>query len=141
MKWLASGSMVLLLFVASAQAQSPAKQAPSPRPAPAPSPGIHVSAGELTATPGMWFYEQALRQYNNPKWVIRQKAEYRASERLRRIEAMKWYGLSNARPTAGVDPVHDDSSSWTSGNVYQPFRWSAAGTTTVIIAAGKSSRQ
>jgi hypothetical protein len=138
MKWLASGSFLLLLLVAPAQAQSPAK----PSSGPSPSPGLHVSAGELAATPEMWFYEQALRQYNDPKWVIRQKAEYRASERLRRIEAMKWYGFSNGRPTAGIDPIHGDyGPSWTSGNVYQPFRWSGGGAPTVIIAAGRSSRQ
>ena len=31
------------------------------------STGIGISPGDVTATPDMWFYEQSLRQYNDPK--------------------------------------------------------------------------
>jgi hypothetical protein len=169
MKRLASGSLVLMLLAATAGAQSPAKKdsgaspappaapkaaaaAPAtpparvPAPAPVPSasaaPRIHVSAGELVATPEMWFYEQSVRQYNDPKWMIRQKAAYQASERLRRLESQKWYGYSSARPVAGTDPIHGDySPSWTSGNVYHPFQWSNGGIPTIVVAGGRSSQR
>jgi hypothetical protein len=150
MKWLASASFLFLFLVAPAEAQSPQKQGSSPpvaRPAPptiAPaafspqgqtsSPGIHISAGELTATPEMWFYEQSLRQYNDPKWVLRQKAEFRSAERARRIETLRWYGFSSARPTTGADPIHGYyGPRWTSA-------WSIAAPTIVVASEAKPGR-
>ena len=46
----------------------------------------------------MWFYDQAMRQYKDPKMAVRAKAEFRAQERMRRLESMKWFGFSNSRP-------------------------------------------
>lgn|GEM_PF-706722 len=97
---------------------------------------IHLSPGELSATPEMWFYEQALRQYQDPKTAVRQKAEFRVAERQRRLTSLKWYGISNARPRVGTDPVHGDFAPvWTSGNHYHPYRWSPSGYGTVVIRA------
>ncbi len=95
---------------------------------------IRLSPGELSATPEMWFYEQALRQYQDPKTVVRQKAEFRVAERQRRLTSMKWYGMSNARPRLGTDPVHGDFAPvWTSGNYYRPNQWSLSGFGTVVV--------
>ncbi len=95
---------------------------------------IHLSPGELSATPEMWFYEQALRQYQDPKTAVRQKAEFRVAERQRRLAALKWYGLSNARPRMGSDFVHGDpAASWTSGHAYYPNRWSSSGFGAVLV--------
>ena len=58
----------------------------------------------------MWFYDQAARQYRDPKLAVRAKAEFRTEQRLRRIESMKWFGMSNARPQANSDPYHGDYS-------------------------------
>ena len=65
-----------------------------------------MSPGEVTATPEMWFYEQALQRYDDPKYAIRAAAEQRAAQRRARIAAMEWYGYSNSRPLWGIDPVH-----------------------------------
>jgi hypothetical protein len=95
---------------------------------------IRLSPGELSATPEMWFYEQALRQYQDPKTAVRQKAEFRVAERQRRLAALKWYGLSNARPRMGSDFVHGDPvASWTSGHTYYPNRWTSAGYGTLVV--------
>ena len=65
-------------------------------------PGLGIDAvaspGELKATPEMWFYDQAMRQYKDPKMAVRAKAEFRASNGMRRLESMKWFGFSNSRP-------------------------------------------
>ena len=83
-----------------------------------------VSPGDLKATPEMWFYDQAMRQYKDPKMAIRAKAEYRAAQRMRRIESMKWFGLSNSRPRASSDPFNGDySPMWTANPGYYPSRW------------------
>jgi len=89
-----------------------------------------VSPGELKATPEMWFYDQAMRQYKNPKMAVRAKAEFQAEQRLRRLESMKWFGLSNSRPRASSDPYHGDySPGWSASPSYYPWRWSGVGPT------------
>jgi hypothetical protein len=85
-----------------------------------------TSPGELKPTAEMWFYEQALRQYQDPKLAVRQAAEFRGQQRQQRLAAMQWYGLSNARPRASSDPFHSDyAPGWTSNNLYYPNRWTA----------------
>ena len=83
-----------------------------------------VSPGELKATPEMWFYEQSLRQYKDPKMAVRAKAEVYAHQRLRRLESMKWFGFSNSRPRASSDPFSGDySPGWVANPGYYPARW------------------
>ncbi len=104
---------------------------------------VSISPGELAATPEMWFYEQYMRQYKDPQTGVRQKAEFRASERLRRLTALRWHGLSNARPVAGVDPVHGDyGPAWRSGNANHPMHWSGSTGATIVVApsASRASR-
>lgn len=87
-----------------------------------------VSYSELKVTPQMWFYEQAMRQYKDPKMAVRANAEVRFAQRQRRIESMKWFGFSNSRPRASSDPFHGDySAHWVSTPAYYPSRWSGVG--------------
>jgi hypothetical protein len=87
-----------------------------------------VPSGELTITPEMWFYEQALRQYKDPKMAVRAQAELRTEMRQRRLESMRWFGFSNSRPRASSDPFHGDySPRWTANPGYYPSRWSGTG--------------
>ena len=90
--------------------------------------GMIISSGELKATPDMWFYEQALRQYQDPKMAVRAKAEIRSRQRMHRIAAMKWFGFSNSRPRASSDPFHNDySPGWVANPGYYPSRWNGVG--------------
>ncbi|MEN6404939.1 MAG: hypothetical protein ABFC77_00555 [Thermoguttaceae bacterium] len=84
-----------------------------------------VAAGELKATPEMWFYDQAMRRYSDPKFAVRENAVARATQRERRLEARRWFGLSNSRPTAASDPFHGDAYSphWVAGPGYYPSQW------------------
>jgi hypothetical protein len=83
-----------------------------------------VPAGDVKTTPEMWFYEQSLRQYNDPKVAVRAKADFRAQERQRRLESMKWFGFSNARPRASSDPFNNDyAPGWVATPGYYPSRW------------------
>ncbi len=95
---------------------------------------IAVSPGELAPTQEMWFYEQYQKQYTDPKAAVRQQAEFRAVERQRRIAALRWFGFSNQRPFANVDPVHSDySPHWVSNNVNLPDRWNGPATSTILV--------
>ncbi|MCE5302698.1 MAG: hypothetical protein LLF97_06255 [Planctomycetaceae bacterium] len=84
-----------------------------------------VAAGELKATPEMWFYDQAMRRYNDPKFAVRENAAARAMQRERRLEARQWFGLSNSRPIASSDPFNGEAYSphWVAGPGYYPSRW------------------
>jgi hypothetical protein len=82
-----------------------------------------VSPGEITATPEMWFYEQAMRRYDDPKNAVRAAAEFEANQRRARIAAMNWYGYSNLRPASGIDPFAGPLSPTWVGNGYNPNTW------------------
>jgi hypothetical protein len=94
-----------------------------------------LSPGELKATPEMWFYEQYMHQYLDPKMAVRANAEFRANQRQQRLAAMQWFGFSNSRPRASPDPVHGDySPHWSSNNSAYPYRWDGIGPTTWYVA-------
>ena len=87
-----------------------------------------LSAGTVPATAEMWFYEQQLREYLDPKLAVRRKAEFKAKQRAQRLAASRWFGFSNLRPTASPDPFNGDySPSWTGADVLHPFRWNGCG--------------
>ncbi len=87
-------------------------------------------------TPEIWFYQQEMRRYEDPKAAVRRKAEFRAWQRQRRIAAMDWYGFSNARPTANPTPWSGVyGPGWVSNNYRHPYEWSGAGRTSVIYGS------
>ena len=75
----------------------------------------------------MWFYEQERIRNEDPKTVVRRNAEYRYAQMQRRIESMKWYGMSASRPIASPNPWYDTYSPYWTGNSAQPFEWSGVG--------------
>jgi hypothetical protein len=79
------------------------------------------------ATPEMWFYEQYMKEYKNPKNAVRANAAADAQQRSNRLAAMRWFGLSNSRPRVSPDPVHVYPPSWASNTPLQPNRWQATG--------------
>jgi len=136
MKWLPiTVPLLVAAIVVPAMAQKPTTLAIRPTP----TTSGNFSLGELTPTPEMWFYEQDLRQYRDPKVAVRNHAEFRADQRERRINAMKWFGFSNQRPRAGVDAVHSDySPCWSSGNVNYPFRWQGTAGSAIVLRPDSS---
>ena len=113
-------ALPLLLTAGAARAERPT------------SPGLGidsaVSVSELKVTPEMWYYDQAMRQYKDPRMAVRANAEFRADQRHRRLESMKWFGFSNSRPRASSDPFHGDySPGWVANTGYYPARWSGVG--------------
>lgn len=97
----------------------------------------HLSTGVVTPTPEMWFYQEEMRQYMDPKLAVRRAAEIRATERSQRIAALKWYGMSNSRPVCSADPFNGDySPHWSSGSPNYPYRWTTTPRPWVVIGAG-----
>lgn len=130
MKWLAISTPILVAcLVVPVLAEKPTVVV-----RPAPTAGANFSMGQLSPTPEMWFYEQYLRQYQDPRVAVRSAAEFRAEQRQRRLAAAKWYGISNQRPSAAVDSVHSDySPGWTSGSANYPYRWGGPSASSIVV--------
>jgi hypothetical protein len=93
-----------------------------------------VSSGEVKATPEMWFYEQQMKMYLDPKMAVRRAAEFRADQRRRQIAAMQWFGYSNLRPRVSPDPYNGDyAPTWTGNNSYYPNRWMGGGSPVILV--------
>jgi hypothetical protein len=94
-----------------------------------------ISLGQLTPTPEMWFYEQAMRRYRDPKVSVRRRAEFEADQRQARLAAQRWFGYSNSRPTVNPTPFTSTySPMWTSNSPYSG-QWRGVGHTTVVVPA------
>lgn len=97
----------------------------------------HLSTGVLNPTPQMWFYQEELRQYLDPRLAVRRNAEVRAAQRQARIAARKWYGMSNSRPYCSPDPFNGDySPHWSNGSPNYPNRWSWTPRPWFVVGAG-----
>lgn len=117
---------VFALIVGLSTVTTAAAQGPAPA---APKINARVSTSELHATQEMWFYEQELQRYNDPKLAVRKKAEFRAAQRERRLAAMQWFGMSNSRPMASPTPVMGTYSPMWTSNYIDPYRWMGVRTT------------
>ena len=91
-----------------------------------------ISLGELTPTPEMWFYEQQMKEYRDPKAAVRLKAEFKAEQRMRRIASMEWFGYSNSRPTTTPDFQFGPASPQWSSNSAHPLLWRGVSRPAVI---------
>ena len=73
-------------------------------------------------------HEQYLLQSQAQAESVHRAAVARAEQRTRRLESQRWFGISNSRPTASVDPYDGDySPGWVSNYPFFPFRWVGSG--------------
>ncbi len=111
---------VALTAVAQGQGELPPAYSPSDRASvPATIPGISQSQ----MTPEMYLYLYELRRHEDPKQAVRRKAELKTAQRMQRLAAQKWFGVSNARPMASAQPFMDMYSPRWIGNGYNAFDW------------------
>lgn len=85
-------------------------------------------------SPEMWYYQQQLERYDDPKVAIRRNAEFQAQQRMARLETMRWYGYSPARPTASPTPFTSVYSNAWRASFHRPYAWYTAGRPTVVVA-------
>lgn len=129
--------VAILAALAASRAQA---EPPKVMPTSATSSAVDLSTGQVTATPDMWFYEQELRRYDDPRNAIRAQAAMKTAQRNARLAAMQWYGLSNSRPLSGCDPLHGVYSPRWVSNGYMPSEWvGAAGATTIYYVPRSGS--
>ena len=125
--------MVLLTLTAvSLVAQASAQDSVGPIPTPA-------RATPVPQTDNADFYRQRVRRYDEGAMAVRRKAQYRAQQRMLRISALKWFGLSNSRPSASSTPWSGlYSAAWVS-NSRRPQAW-VGGTHSTVVVIPRSER-
>lgn len=130
MKRSAFACLALLICASFAAAQQPLGEPPvATLQPPLPPPTEHYATPIVSlpeVTPEMWLYSQEWRRHDDPAQAVRRKAEARAAARTQRLEAMRWYGMSNARPQAAVTPFMGVYSPAWSGNGYNRYDWIGA---------------
>jgi hypothetical protein len=113
-----------LLLAAIMGVSSPAQEAES---------GQNQDTDLVTLTPEVWYYKQQLEKYNDPKVAVRRNAEFRAAQRMARLESMSWFGFSNARPVASPTPFTSMYSPAWQSNWHRPYAWYTSGRPTVVV--------
>jgi hypothetical protein len=80
-----------------------------------------------------WYYNSETPQPLTPRQMQQQKSQIVAAQRMSRLAAMRWYGMSNERPTATATPfsgVYSPAWQMPGG---RPFAWYGASRPTYII--------
>lgn len=79
-----------------------------------------------------WHYRSPMPRAATPS-LAKQKAALRGQQRMARLDAMRWYGFSNSRPTAsGMPWTTMYSPAWQAPGG-RPFAWYASSRPIVII--------
>ncbi len=97
------------------------------------APSQESSLGVLTPTPEMWFYEQERIRHDDSKLTIRRRAELRGLQRQERLASLRWYGLSNSRPSVSITPWFGSYSANWGSNTADPMRWRPAAAAPVVV--------
>jgi hypothetical protein len=139
-RMLLSAALLTLVTATGALAQQPAS-ATLPQVNVSGSPGEQNSAGLQSVAPEVWVYMQERNRYEDPKQAVRRKAEARALARQGRLEARRWYGLSNSRPTAAATPFMSQYSPAWRGNGGHGYDWIGTRGTVAIHIDAESIRR
>ena len=113
----ALAGFLAVVVASAAQAQEPV--APPAEPAPAGAEG--------------WYYRQAPER-ETTLTLAQQKAQMRGAQRMARLEALRWYGFSNSRPTASPIPWTTMYSPAWQAPGGRPFAWHMSSRPVVIIS-------
>ena len=99
---------------------------------PVAAPSASPSDQAVPQSSAAFFYMQEKERLDDPKQAIRRAAEFRASQRRRRIQSAKWFGYSKARPTTSHVPWMGSYGAKWVGNSYNPNHWRGTGSRTAV---------
>ena len=96
------------------------------------------AAPEATATTPESFYPSTFKRSMEPT-IAQQKAMQRGAQRMARLDAMRWYGFSNSRPTAAAMPYTSMYSPAWQLPGGRPFAWYTSSRPIMIYNLGDES--
>ena len=73
----------------------------------------------------LWIYLHEQKKSEDPVYLVRKKAAFKAEQRRLRIATLRWFGHSNSRPV--VSPIMFTFSPHWSGDGWSPFAWTGGG--------------
>lgn len=91
---------------------------------------VEPAAKAASPSDGSW-YRTPTPRAEKPS-IARQKAVQRGEQRMARLDAMRWYGMSNSRPTAATMPYTTMYSPAWQMPGGRPFAWYASSRPVVI---------
>ncbi len=80
-----------------------------------------------------WYGESSSPVQMTPRMIIQQKVQMRAHQRIARMESLKWYGFSAARPLSSATPFAGVPSPRYEMPGGRPFAWYPYRGTSVVI--------
>jgi hypothetical protein len=80
-----------------------------------------------------WTYQSPTSANANARAIVQQKAEIRAQQRMDRLAALNWYGMSNSRPMASGTPYCSMYSPTWQVPGGRPFAWYSNGRPTYLF--------
>lgn len=86
------------------------------------------SASSVTPTPEMWLYQQEIMRQQDPSVAVRQRAEFVANQRRRRLASQRWLGYSKLRPMVSPTPWLSTWSPRWSGSTGRVYVWTSTPT-------------
>lgn len=80
-----------------------------------------------------WYRQRETSYRQDTRAIIQQKAQVRSAQRTARIASLNWYGMSNARPTAGPTPFMTMYSPAWQQPGGRPFAWNSTFWPTSVV--------
>lgn len=119
--WTRGVAAAIALFVSLRPATASAQDPPAePRP-----------QSTVTSDDG-WYYD-APPERPQKRTIIQEKAALRAEQRMARLAASRWYGISNSRPTASAMPFTTMYSHAWQMPGGRPFAWYVSSRPVIIL--------
>jgi hypothetical protein len=92
----------------------------------APAKAAEISSHPAKATSDAdesWTYQTPTNSVSNARAIVQEKAEIRSAQRMDRIAALNWYGISLSRPASSPTPLTSPRLSWTDRPHQLPNAW------------------
>ncbi|UUO08877.1 hypothetical protein M4951_11295 [Blastopirellula sp. J2-11] len=131
----ATALMTLLVSSATMAQDFTIRSSPSDQP----SQPLEQAPALSSSTPEMWFYLQEARRAESPSVLRLQRAQFIAGQRISRIAARDWYGVSLARPETNSTPMFRHYSNLRTDATWDPamqLRYST-GTRPIYVTGGQ----
>jgi hypothetical protein len=80
-------------------------------------------AKATTAADESWTYQPSTSPQSNARAIVQEKAEIRSQQRMDRLAAQNWYGVSVSRPTFIGTPFTTPRASWWDRSHQLPNAW------------------
>jgi hypothetical protein len=84
---------------------------------------VAAPAKTNSAADESWAYQPGTPSQPNARAIVQEKAAIRAEQRMDRLAALNWYGVSLSRPASAPIPFTSPRASWWDRPHQLPYAW------------------